>query len=99
MISLITLYLPTCILTCVCVQCLWRMIRFLPETINSINLDRVLLDVHNLMKVFPKDKLKHLKSDVPYRTLKTLLHTLCKLTGVKVRFFFYWVFNQQPSVH
>lgn len=63
------------------------MIRFLPETINSINLDRVLLDVHNLMKVFPKDKLKHLKSDVPYRTLKTLLHTLCKLTGVKVRFF------------
>lgn len=82
-----------------CVQCLWRMIRFLPETINSINLDRVLLDVHNLMKVFPKDKLKHLKSDVPYRTLKTLLHTLCKLTGVKVRFFFYWVFNQQPSVH
>lgn len=60
------------------------MIRFLPETINSINLDRILLDVHNFMKVFPKDKLKQLKTDVPHRTLKTLLHTLCKLTGAKV---------------
>ncbi|XP_077372476.1 cytoskeleton-associated protein 5 isoform X3 [Festucalex cinctus] len=65
-------------------KCLWRLIRHLPETINSINLDRILFDVHNIMKVFPKEKLKQLKNDVPHRTLKTLLHTLCKLTGVKI---------------
>ncbi|XP_054632925.1 cytoskeleton-associated protein 5 isoform X1 [Dunckerocampus dactyliophorus] len=65
-------------------KCLWRLIRHLPETINSINLDRILFDVHNIMKVFPKEKRKQLKSDVPHRTLKTLLHTLCKLTGAQI---------------
>ncbi|XP_060931884.1 cytoskeleton-associated protein 5 isoform X3 [Limanda limanda] len=65
-------------------KCLWRMTRHLPETIDSINLDRILLDVHNFMKVFPKEKLKQVKNDIPHRTLKTLLHTLCKLTGPKI---------------
>nr|XP_032630954.1 cytoskeleton-associated protein 5 [Chelonoidis abingdonii] len=65
-------------------KCLWRMVRLLPETINSINLDRILLDIHIFMKVFPKEKLKQCKSEFPIRTLKTLLHTLCKLKGPKI---------------
>ncbi|XP_068017627.1 cytoskeleton-associated protein 5 isoform X3 [Melanerpes formicivorus] len=65
-------------------KCLWRMVRLLPETINSINLDRILLDIHIFMKMFPKEKLKQCKSDLPIRTLKTLLHTLCKLKGPKI---------------
>ncbi|KFO85503.1 Cytoskeleton-associated protein 5 [Buceros rhinoceros silvestris] len=65
-------------------KCLWRMVRLLPETINSINLDRILLDIHIFMKVFPKEKLKQSKSELPIRTLKTLLHTLCRLKGPKI---------------
>ncbi|XP_007497455.1 cytoskeleton-associated protein 5 [Monodelphis domestica] len=65
-------------------KCLWRMVRLLPDTINSINLDRILLDIHTFMKVFPKEKLKQCKSEFPIRTLKTLLHTLCKLKGPKI---------------
>ena len=38
------------------------MVRLLPDTINSINLDRILLDIHIFMKVFPKEKLKQCKS-------------------------------------
>ncbi|KAJ6667187.1 hypothetical protein lerEdw1_017165 [Lerista edwardsae] len=66
-------------------KCLWRMVRLLPETINTINLDRIMLDIHIFMKVFPKEKLKQCKSEFPIRTLKTLIHTLCKLKGPKVR--------------
>ncbi|XP_063145766.1 cytoskeleton-associated protein 5 isoform X3 [Candoia aspera] len=65
-------------------KCLWRMVRLLPETINSINLDRIMLDIHIFMKVFPKEKLKQCKSEFPIRTLKTLIHTLCKLKGPKI---------------
>ncbi|XP_029438954.1 cytoskeleton-associated protein 5 isoform X2 [Rhinatrema bivittatum] len=65
-------------------KCLWRMVRLLPESINSINLDRILLDIHNFMKVFPKGKLKRQKSELPMRTLKTVLHTLYKLKGPKI---------------
>ncbi|XP_018417650.1 PREDICTED: cytoskeleton-associated protein 5 [Nanorana parkeri] len=65
-------------------KCLWRMIRLLPECIENINLDRILLDIHNFMRVLPKDKLKAHKSELPMRTLKTLLHTLCKLKGSKI---------------
>uniref|UniRef100_A0A670Z097 Cytoskeleton associated protein 5 n=1 Tax=Pseudonaja textilis TaxID=8673 RepID=A0A670Z097_PSETE len=65
-------------------KCLWRMVRLLPETINSINLDRIMLDIHIFMKVFPKEKLKQCKSEYPIRTLKTLIHTLCKLKGPKI---------------
>ncbi|KAM4018598.1 cytoskeleton-associated protein 5 isoform 3-T3 [Anomaloglossus baeobatrachus] len=65
-------------------KCLWRMIRLLPECINNINLDRILLDIHNFMRVLPKEKLKQHKSELPMRTLKTLLHTLCKLKGPKI---------------
>uniref|UniRef100_UPI003AB1091D cytoskeleton-associated protein 5-like n=1 Tax=Centroberyx gerrardi TaxID=166262 RepID=UPI003AB1091D len=65
-------------------KCLWRVIRFLPETIASVNLDRILLDIHNFMKVFPKERLHQLPNDMAHRTLKTLLHTLCRLTGPKI---------------
>lgn len=65
-------------------KCLWRMVRLLPETINTINLDRIMLDIHIFMKVFPKEKLKQCKSEFPIRTLKTLIHTLCKLKGPKI---------------
>ncbi|KAE8606436.1 hypothetical protein XENTR_v10010735 [Xenopus tropicalis] len=65
-------------------KCLWRMIRLLPESINNLNLDRILLDIHNFMRVLPKEKLKQHKSELPMRTLKTLLHTLCKLKGPKI---------------
>ncbi|XP_063800617.1 cytoskeleton-associated protein 5 isoform X2 [Pseudophryne corroboree] len=65
-------------------KCLWRMIRLIPEAINNINLDRILLDIHNFMRVLPKEKLKQHKSELPMRTLKTLLHTLCKHKGPKI---------------
>ncbi|KAK7828925.1 hypothetical protein U0070_002155, partial [Myodes glareolus] len=54
------------------------------EKSDQTNILRILLDIHIFMKVFPKEKLKQCKSEFPIRTLKTLLHTLCKLKGPKI---------------
>ncbi|KAM4603075.1 cytoskeleton-associated protein 5-like [Polymixia lowei] len=68
----------------IAMKCLWRMIKLLPENIASINLDRILLDIHNFMKHFPRERLQKLPSDMVMRTIKTLIHTLCCLSGPKI---------------
>ncbi|KAG8136392.1 hypothetical protein E2320_009339 [Naja naja] len=60
-------------------KCLWKTAKRLPQTIDRIYLDQILLDVHLFMKVLPKEKLKQHQSNYPLRALKILLHTLCKL--------------------
>ncbi|XP_028811983.1 cytoskeleton-associated protein 5-like isoform X2 [Denticeps clupeoides] len=65
-------------------KCLWRVIRYLPDRIGSINLDRVLLHIHDFLKVFPRQKLRELKNANAQRTIKILLHTICRLVGPKI---------------
>ncbi|XP_066503384.1 cytoskeleton-associated protein 5-A-like isoform X2 [Hoplias malabaricus] len=65
-------------------KCHWRMIKLLPEKIEAIYLDRVLLDINNFMKLFSKEMLKHKPNDLAHRTVRTLLHTLYKLVGPKI---------------
>ncbi|XP_032094224.1 cytoskeleton-associated protein 5-like [Thamnophis elegans] len=65
-------------------KCLWKTAKRLPQTIDSIYLDQILLDVHLFMKVLPKEKLKQYQSNYPLRALKILLHTLCKLKGEEI---------------
>ncbi|KAK3562246.1 hypothetical protein QTP86_032583 [Hemibagrus guttatus] len=65
-------------------KCHWRMIKLLPEKIESLYLDQILLDIHNFMKAFPKELLKQKPHDMAHRTVRTLLHTLYKLVGPKI---------------
>ncbi|TSM20280.1 Cytoskeleton-associated protein 5 [Bagarius yarrelli] len=65
-------------------KCHWRMIKLLPEKIESLYLDRILRDIHNFMKAFPKELLKQNPNNMAHRTVKTLLHTLCRLVGPKI---------------
>ncbi|CAM5137658.1 unnamed protein product [Eretmochelys imbricata] len=62
-------------------KCLWRITQFLPRTIGTVNLDQILLDIHLFMKALPHEKLKQCTSQFPQIALKTLLHSLSRLTG------------------
>uniref|UniRef100_A0A8C4NE64 TOG domain-containing protein n=1 Tax=Eptatretus burgeri TaxID=7764 RepID=A0A8C4NE64_EPTBU len=65
-------------------KCLWRISRLLPETAHNLKVDRVLLDAHNFLRVYPKDAGRDRKDDLPLRTIKTLLHMLGKLQGPEI---------------
>ncbi|XP_029636093.1 cytoskeleton-associated protein 5 isoform X2 [Octopus sinensis] len=65
-------------------KCMWRMVRMLPDSMNDLNTDKILHDIHLFFKAFPANSWKDRSSDLPYRTVKTILHTLTKLKGNKI---------------
>jgi len=50
-----------------------------------MNLDRILADLHIFLKAYPTCTWKSRQTDVPLRTVKTILHTFVKIKGNKVR--------------
>uniref|UniRef100_A0A5K3F5B7 Cytoskeleton-associated protein 5 n=1 Tax=Mesocestoides corti TaxID=53468 RepID=A0A5K3F5B7_MESCO len=67
--------------TQVVLRSLWRITKALPSTANAYALDLVLLDCHNFLKAFPSPSWKTRKSDLPLRTIKTMLHSFCSVRG------------------
>ncbi|XP_061308171.1 cytoskeleton-associated protein 5-like [Pezoporus flaviventris] len=66
-------------------KCLLKTTQLLPATISIINLDEILLNAHTLMmKALPNEKLRQHTNKLPLWALKTLLHHLGKLKGVKI---------------
>ena len=65
-------------------QCLWKMVRMLPKVVSDLNIDRILLDLHQFLRAFPSQSWKNRQNDTPLRTVKTILHSLVKLKGNKV---------------
>uniref|UniRef100_UPI00358F17F3 cytoskeleton-associated protein 5-like n=1 Tax=Myxine glutinosa TaxID=7769 RepID=UPI00358F17F3 len=65
-------------------KCLWRISRLLPGMTHNVKVDRVLLDAHNFLRVYPKDAGRDRKDDLPLRTMKTLLYMLGKLQGPEI---------------
>ncbi len=57
----------------------------LPTVIISLDMDRIIGDLHQFFKAFPPNTWKKRAcGEVPLRTAKTILHTLAKLKGNKV---------------
>ncbi|VDL91817.1 unnamed protein product [Schistocephalus solidus] len=67
--------------TQVVMRSLWRITKGLSENGNKYAFDVILIDCHNFLKAFPSPSWKTRKSDVPLRTIKTMLHTFCVVRG------------------
>lgn len=59
-------------------KCIWKVTRFLPKVLSDIDLDQVLLDIHNFMTEFPSEfwRADAARNDIPLRTVKTLTYIM-----------------------
>ncbi|XP_054161485.1 protein mini spindles-like [Oppia nitens] len=63
-------------------KCLWKMCRNLDKYINTLDIDKVLLEVHLFLKSFPSIWWKdNNKMDTPLRTIKTLTYLIVDQKG------------------
>ncbi|VDK33159.1 unnamed protein product [Taenia asiatica] len=83
--------------TQVVLRSLWKITKALPDTANNYSLDLVLLDCHNFLKAFPSSSWKARKSDLPLRTIKTMLHSFCSARGPAVLKFVDLIPNKEES--
>ena len=65
-------------------KCIWKLTHLLPDFINEVKLESVVLDIHTFYKVLPASFWKLRSDRVPQQTVKALLQTLCKLRASQV---------------
>ncbi|CAG2168733.1 unnamed protein product [Oppiella nova] len=66
-------------------KCLWKICRNLENYIESMDIDRVLVEVHLFLKSFPSLWWKdNNKSDTPLRTIKTLTYLIVHQKGESI---------------
>ena len=67
-------------------KCLWKVIKFIPDWMKrgELGLGEVLGETHEFLKAYPSTYWKRQASDIPMRTVKTLLHSLVSNEGVSI---------------
>ncbi|KAK4473779.1 hypothetical protein MN116_003117 [Schistosoma mekongi] len=76
---------------------IWRITKGMSTAFNNYSVDVILLDCHHFLKAFPPSSWSSRKSDVPLRTIKTLLHILCSLQGPSILQFLENIPNKEDS--
>lgn len=86
-----------CKFTELVMKCNWKIIRILPSRTNDLDLDQILFDVHNFLVAYPVSSWAERPSDTPLRTMKTVIHTLCKEYGTTILSHFSKIDNAHGS--
>ncbi|XP_063985359.1 protein mini spindles isoform X2 [Diachasmimorpha longicaudata] len=65
-------------------KCLWKIVKTMPNWVGDLDYDTILLEVHNFFKDHPSSGWKKRASDMPLRTIKTVLHSITKIKGASI---------------
>uniref|UniRef100_A0A182SXJ2 TOG domain-containing protein n=1 Tax=Anopheles maculatus TaxID=74869 RepID=A0A182SXJ2_9DIPT len=62
-------------------KCIWRNVKVIPDRLPELDYEAVLLEVHEFMLALPSTWWQSRPSDMPLRTVKTIIHNMTKIKG------------------
>ncbi|XP_049292206.1 protein mini spindles isoform X4 [Anopheles funestus] len=62
-------------------KCIWRNVKVIPDRLAELDYEAVLLEVHEFMLALPSTWWQSRPSDMPLRTVKTIIHNMTKIKG------------------
>lgn len=65
-------------------KCIWRNVKLMPERVNELDYEAVLMEVHDFMLALPTPWWAQRPSDTPMRTIKTIIHNMTKIKGAGI---------------
>ena len=65
-------------------KCIWRNVKLMPERVNELDYDALLLEIHDFMSTLPSPWWTTRPSDTPMRTIKTIIHNMTKIKGASI---------------
>ena len=60
-------------------KCIWRNVKLMPERVNELDYEAVLMEIHDFMLALPTQWWAQRPSDIPMRTIKTIIHNMTKI--------------------
>ncbi|XP_012235678.1 protein mini spindles isoform X2 [Linepithema humile] len=65
-------------------KCLWKIVKTMSNCSTDLDYDAILLEVHRFLKDYPTTWWKKRKSDIPLRTVKTIVHSMTRVKGSSI---------------
>ncbi|XP_070492118.1 protein mini spindles isoform X2 [Chironomus tepperi] len=65
-------------------KCIWRNVKLMPERVNELDYEALLMEIHDFMLALPTTWWAQRPSDTPMRTIKTIIHNMTKIKGAGI---------------
>lgn len=65
-------------------KCMWRNLKMMPERAGELEFSAILREIHVFLVELPPSWWQQRPSDTPYRTIRTIIHSLAKIRNTRI---------------
>lgn len=65
-------------------KCMWRNLKMMPDRSSELEFSAILREIHVFLVELPPVWWQQRPSDTPYRTIRTIIHSLAKIRNTRI---------------